>query len=65
MMCSGSKRTEALGRWSKKLKMTVSKCSVMFVGKSKNVQLKKMSYKLNNEIIPTANEGSILIPVLI
>ena len=46
---------EALACWSKKWRMTfnVSKCSVIFVGKSRNVQLEEISYKLNNEINPT------------
>ena len=48
----------ALGCWSKKLRMTfnVFKCSVMFVGKSRNVQLEEILYKLNNEIIPTVSD---------
>ena len=47
---------EALGCWSNKWRMTfnVSKCSsVMFVTKSRNVQLEEISYRLNNKIIPT------------
>ena len=60
LSCSGDgfqfqRDIEALGCWSKKWRMTfnVSKWSVMFVTKSRNVQLEEISYKLNNKIIPT------------
>ena len=51
---------QALACWFKKWWMTfnVSKCSAMFVRKSKNVQLRERSYKLINEITHTVSDLS-------
>ena len=52
------KDIEVPGCRSKKWRMAfnVSKCSVMFVGKSRNVKLEEILYKLNNEIISTLSD---------